>query len=81
MEGELRDCFLTFRIKGDLSSLLLTNLTAAAISRRELHCRVFIHCNIDCSLKVEGKCTLLHECKVTESREKRSEGNRVDGEC
>ena len=39
-------------------------------------------CNIDCWLEVEGKCTILHECKATKSRRRiRRARTGVSGEC
>ena len=43
----------------------------------DLHCWVFVFCKDDCGLELEGKCTLLHEHNVTESRGERKERDPV----
>ena len=51
MGGELRNDFFTHHF---------FSLTTAVISGGDLHCRVFMFCNVDCWLELEGKCTLHH---------------------
>ena len=41
----------------DQASLLFINLTAATPCRADLHCRLFITCNVNRCLELEGKCT------------------------
>ena len=48
---------------------MFISLTAAVTHERDLCCRVFIFCNVECWLELEGKCILLHEHNVTERRE------------
>lgn len=43
-----------FGLKMDLSSLLLSNLTAAVIRKGDLYSPSFMYCNVDCRLKLEG---------------------------
>ena len=42
-------CILTrAELNVDLYSLLLIDATAAVIRRGDLHCQVFMYCNVDC---------------------------------
>lgn len=43
-----------FGLKMDLSSLLLSNLTAAVSRKGDLYGPSFMYCNVDCRLKLEG---------------------------
>ena len=58
--------FWDWKVK--VSSLLFINLTAAVIRGGALHRRVFMFCIVDCSLELEGKCTLPHEHIVTQKK-------------
>lgn len=52
--------------KVDLSSLLFTNLTAAALGRVDVSLfQMFLFCNVGGRLPLEGKCTLLRERNFT----------------
>ena len=36
------------------------------IRRVDHHCRVFMFCKVARQMELDGKCTLLHECNITE---------------
>lgn len=45
------------------------------------HCRVFMFCKVDRQMELDGKCTLLHECNITEKgKEEREQETLVSSE-
>lgn len=69
------NCYILLRVKRlILSSLLWINLTAAVISRGDIHRRASGFCNIDCWLELEGN-------SYREERGDRRERARVSSEC
>ena len=47
----------------------------------EPHCQVFLVCNVDCWLELDGKWTLLHECNITERRQRTRTWTRFSAGC
>ena len=53
---------ITYNIWGLKSVIFaLINLSAAAVWRADCHRQVFMFCNVDHRLELEGKCTICHD--------------------
>ena len=79
--GELSDDFLTSLIKKWIHLHSSWSAWLQQGSRADLHHRVFLLCTVDCWLELEGKWTFLHECNVTERRQRTRTRTRVSAEC
>lgn len=65
----------------NLSSLLFISLTPAAIHGGDLHRRVFICCNVDCRLELEGNVLYFMHIMLQRVGRNRRKRARVGGEC